>query len=305
MLVVLGSINADLVFRVARLPRPGETVLCPGWSFAHGGKGANQATAAARMGARVRFAGRVGADAWGPILRRGLEEAGVDTSLLSDSAKPSGTAVIAVEDSGENAILVASGANLEVEAEQLAGAGLGPGTTLLCQNEIPLAQTRAALARARAAGARTIWNLAPAAAVAADALEPVDVLIVNRGEAAALLGHEARPEEAARALAGPARTCVVTLGREGAIAIGPAGGWRVPALPVSPVDTTGAGDTFVGALAAGLDTGLAWPEALARASVAAAMACERLGAREGQPDAAAVTARLAALPPVRPISAAG
>ncbi|MCS6780561.1 MAG: ribokinase [Geminicoccaceae bacterium] len=305
MLVVLGSINADLLFRVARLPRPGETVLCPSWSFAHGGKGANQAAAAARMGARVRFAGRVGADAWGPILRQGLEEAGVDTSLLADSAKPSGTAVIAVEDSGENAILVASGANLEVDAEQLAGVAFGPGTTLLCQNEIPLAQTLAALARARAAGARTIWNLAPAVAVSADALDPVDVLIVNRGEAAALLGHEAEPEATARALAGPARTCVLTLGREGAIAVGPEGGWRVPALPVVPVDTTGAGDTFVGALAAGLDGGLAWPEALARASVAAAMACERLGAREGQPNAEAVAARLAALPPVRALEPAG
>jgi len=304
MLLVLGSINADLVLEVETLPGPGETVLCPGWRLAHGGKGANQAAAAAKLGARVRFFGRIGSDPWGPLLRRGLEEAGVEVDGLASSPRPTGTAVIAVDRAGENLILVASGANLDVSLDQLGGAELGPGTTLLCQNEIPLPVTLAALERARAAGARTILNLAPAAALPAGALDPVDLLLVNEHEAAALLGAACEPEAAAAALAGPQRTCVLTLGRAGALAIGPDGAWRVPALTVRPVDTTGAGDTFAGALAAFLDLGLSLPEALARASVAAGLACERLGAREGQPDRAAVEARLAELGPPVPITAA-
>ncbi len=301
MLVVLGSINADLVLEVARLPRPGETVLCPGWRLAHGGKGANQAAAAARLGARVRFVGRIGPDPWGPVLRQGLVEAGVEVDLLAASPRPSGTAVIAVDPAGENQILVASGANLDVSQDQLDGAGLGPGTTLLCQNEIPLGVTLEALARARAAGARTILNLAPAAALPARALDPVDLLIVNRHEAATLTGGMGDPRAAAAALAGPGRCCVLTLGSEGALAIGPGIALRVPALPVRPLDTTGAGDAFVGALAAALDLGRPLPEALARASVAAAMVCEHLGARKGQPSAAALEARLCELGPPVPL----
>lgn len=302
MLVVLGSINADLVLEVEGLPRPGETVLCPGWRLAHGGKGANQASAAVKLGARVRFLGRIGPDPWAPVLREGLAAAGVDVDGLAPSPRPSGTAVIAVDRSGENLILVASGANLDVSLDQLDGAGLGPGTTLLCQNEIPLPVTLGALARARAAGARTILNLAPASALPAGALDPVDLLVVNEHEAATLLGGPREPEAAAAALAGPVRTCVLTLGRAGALAVGPEGGWRVPALPIRPVDTTGAGDTFVGALAAFLDLGLALPDALARASVAAGLACERLGAREGQPERAAVEARLGELGPPVPFA---
>ncbi len=302
MLLVLGSINADLVFEVEALPRPGETVLCPGWRLAHGGKGANQAAAAARLGARVRFLGRVGPDPWAPLLRQGLVEAGVEVEGLRTSPRPSGTAMIAVDRRGENLILVASGANLDVSLDQLDGEPLGPATTLLCQNEIPLEVTLAALARAKAAGARTILNLAPAAVLPEGALEPVDLLVVNEHEATTLRGREASPEETVRALAGPRRTCVLTLGARGAIAVGPEGSWWVPALPVRPVDTTGAGDTFVGALAAGLDRGATLPEALAYASVAAALACERVGAREGQPTAEAVAARLPALGEPRPLA---
>lgn len=304
MLVVLGSINADLVLEVARLPRPGETALCPGWRLAHGGKGANQATAAARLGGRVRFVGRIGPDPWGPVLRQGLIEAGVEVDALAASERPSGTAVIAVEPSGENLILVASGANLDVSLDQLGPIGLGPGTTLLCQNEIPTAVTLAALARARVAGARTILNLAPAAALPEGALDPVDLLIVNQHEAATLIGRPCEPLEAATALAAPGRSCVLTLGAAGALAVGPEGGWRVPSLAVRPIDTTGAGDTFVGALAAGLDGGVPLPEALARASIAAGLACERLGARAGQPTLEQVLARRAELGPLLPLAAA-
>lgn len=220
MLVVLGSINADLVFRVKSLPRPGETVLCAGFAFHHGGKGANQAAAAARSGGKVRFVGRIGEDSWGALLRRGLEDAGVDTSLLETSPRSSGIAAIAVDESGENAIVVASGANLDVTAEQLDRAGLTSADTLLCQNEIPLAVTREALERARGAGARTILNCAPATSGANALLDLVDVLVVNHGEACALLERDLPPEPAARALASERRSCVLTLGRQGALAVG-------------------------------------------------------------------------------------
>lgn len=303
MLVVLGSINADLVFRVKSLPRPGETVLCAGFAFHHGGKGANQATAAARSGGKVRFVGRIGEDSWGALLRRGLEDAGVDTSLLETSPRSSGIAAIAVDESGENAIVVASGANLDVTAEQLDRAGLTSADTLLCQNEIPLAVTREALERARGAGARTILNCAPATSGVNALLDLVDVLVVNHGEACALLERDLPPEPAARALASERRSCVLTLGRQGALAVGPAGAWHVPALPVRAVDTTGAGDTFTGVLAASLDLGLPWVEALARASVAAGLACTREGARSGQPTGAEITAHRDQLPPVLSLAA--
>ncbi len=303
MLVVLGSINADLVFRVKSLPRPGETVLCAGFAFHHGGKGANQAAAAARSGGKVRFVGRIGEDSWGALLRRGLEDAGVDTSLLETSPRSSGIAAIAVDESGENAIVVASGANLDVTAEQLDRAGLTSADTLLCQNEIPLAVTREALERARGAGARTILNCAPATSGANALLDLVDVLVVNHGEACALLERDLPPEPAARALASERRSCVLTLGRQGALAVGPAGAWHVPALPVRAVDTTGAGDTFTGVLAASLDLGLPWVEALARASVAAGLACTREGARSGQPTGAEITAHRDQLPPVLSLAA--
>lgn len=303
MLVVLGSINADLVFRVKSLPRPGETVLCAGFAFHHGGKGANQAAAAARSGGKVRFVGRIGEDSWGALLRRGLEDAGVDTSLLETSPRSSGIAAIAVDESGENAIVVASGANLDVTAEQLDRAGLTSADTLLCQNEIPLAVTREALERARGAGARTILNCAPATSGVNALLDLVDVLVVNHGEACALLERDLPPEPAARALASERRSCVLTLGRQGALAVGPAGAWHVPALPVRAVDTTGAGDTFTGVLAASLDLGLPWVEALARASVAAGLACTREGARSGQPTGAEITAHRDQLPPVLSLAA--
>lgn len=298
MLVVFGSVNADLVYQIERIPRPGETVLCEGWSFAAGGKGANQAAAAAKAGGEVAFVGCVGGDAHGPTLRQGLEAVGVDCSRMRLSPRPSGTAVIAVERDGENAIIVASGANLDVSVDQLPQLNLGD--TLLCQNEIPTEATFAALRRARVAGARTILNLAPAASIPDHVLKDVDVLVVNEHEAQALVGNQGSPIESARSLAAShGLSCVVTLGVMGAIAIAAGAEWRVAALPVHVVDTTGAGDAFVGVLAAALaGGGTTWPVALARASVAAGLACEKLGAREGHPTAAAIDARLGELTPV-------
>jgi ribokinase len=299
MLLVLGSINADLLFKVATLPSPGETVLCPGYSFAPGGKGANQAAAAAKAGAEVRFVGHVGDDAYGPIVKGLLADAGVDTDHLAVSPRPTAIAVIGVDEEGENAIIVASGANLDTSAGQVPDGDLGPGMTVLCQNEIRLAESLAALRRGHAAGARTILNLAPAAAVPAGALGTLDVLIVNELEARAAAGTAAgAPETVARDLAERhGLVCVVTLGKAGALGIGRGEAWRIPVLPISPIDTTGAGDAFSGVLAAGLDTGLPLEDALRRASVAAALACEQVGAQSSQPTAAMIDARLPQLPP--------
>lgn len=301
MLLVLGSINADLLFQVEHLPRPGETVLCAGHEFAPGGKGANQAAAAARAGATVELLGQVGDDAWGPVMRRCLEEAGVGCGRVAVSKRPTGLAVIAIDDAGENAITVASGANLDTAAAQIAPGLLRPGVTLLCQNEIRPEETFAALRRGRSEGARTVLNLAPAGPVPEDVLDCLDVLVVNEHEAASLAGP-GTPVEAARGLARRHElACVVTLGAAGMLVVAGELGLRIPALSVRPVDTTGAGDTFVGVLAAGLDRGLGLEEALRRASVAGALSCEAVGAQTAQPHAAAIEARLGDLSPSIPL----
>lgn len=310
MILVFGSLNADLVFQVPALPRPGETVLAPGYALAAGGKGANQAAAAAKAGAAVRMVGHLGRDSFGEFVRQGLTQAGVDCAgvaiaAATTGAAATGIAVIGVEPGGENQIMVGSGANLATRADQVADAELGPGATLLCQNEVDPAATFALLERAARRGARTILNLAPAAPVPPAVLDALDVLVVNQIEAAMAAGSGPgpdAPQELARALATRhALTCVVTLGAAGAIACTPGGSWQIGALPVEPVDTTGAGDTFVGVLAAALDRGLELPAALHRASVAAGLACTRLGAQTSQPSAAEIAARLPDLTPATPL----
>ncbi len=301
MIVVLGSINADLFFAVDRLPGRGETVLTPTLAVRPGGKGANQAAAAARAGAEAAFLGCVGADAVADEVLAALAASGCEVSAVRRVAGPTGTAMVVVEAGGENLIVVASGANTAVTADLLAEARLGPGTTLVCQMEIPAAQTEAALRRARAAGARTVLNLAPARPIDPAALASVDALVVNRVEAEALQGGVGTPLDLARTLAARHRlTCVVTLGGDGAVAVEPDGtAWAIGALAVAVVDTVGAGDAFVGVLAATLDGGAALPDALRRASVAAALACTAEGAMPSLPDAAAILARLDALAPAR------
>ncbi len=303
MLVILGSVNADLLFKVQKLPAPGETVLCPGYTMAPGGKGSNQAAAAAKAGAVTRFVGHLGDDAYGPVVRNLLLDAGIDCSALATSTKPTAIAVIGVDEAGENAIIVASGANLDTDAGQVPDTLLGPDTTLLCQNEIRFAATAAILARGKAAGARTILNLAPAGPLTADVLRTLDVLVVNEIEARMAAGtSEGEPIELARRLAREhGLTCVVTLGAAGAVAVGPDGGWRVGSLSIEPVDTTGAGDAFVGVLAAALDAGKSMPDALHRASIAAGLACLAMGAQSSQPLAAEIDARLEELPPPAPL----
>jgi ribokinase len=304
VLLVLGSINVDLLFKLEALPCPGGTVLCPGYELAAGGKGANQATAAARSGAAVRMIGHVGDDGFGRFARDAMAAAGVDCASVATSDKATGIAAIGVDRAGENQIMVASGANRDTRAEQVEDAELTPGVTVLCQNEVRAAATFALLERARAQGARTILNLAPAGAVPPRVLGAVDVLVVNQVEAEMAIGGGACRDPAALARDLAARhglICVVTLGAAGALAIGPGFGHRLAALPVAPVDTTGAGDAFTGVLAAALDQGHPLPAALARASVAAGLACTRIGAQTSQPTAAEIAARLNELPAPVPL----
>lgn len=303
MIVVPGSVNADLLFKVEKLPQPGETVLCPGYVMAPGGKGSNQAAAAAKAGAEVRFVGHVGDDAYGPIVRGLLEAAAIDCALLAVSPRPTAIAVIGVDEAGENAIIVASGANLDTEAAQVPDDLLGPGVTVLCQNEIRPAETFAALRRARELGARAILNLAPAIGVPDATLAALDVLVVNELEAQVVAADpRGSPEDLASLLAGRhGLTCVVTLGSAGCLAVGPELAVRVPALAVRPVDTTGAGDAFVGALAAWLDGGAGTEEALRAASVAAGCACEGVGAQTAQATRARIIERLEELGPTGPL----
>jgi ribokinase len=297
MIIVPGSINADLLFPVRSLPAPGETVLCPSYTMAPGGKGSNQAAAAAKAGADVRFVGHVGDDAYGPIVRQLLNDAGVDVEGLVTSDKPTAIAVIGVDEKGENQIIVASGANLATHAGQVPQDLLVPGNTVLCQNEIRTEESFAALRMAHGKGVRTILNLAPASPIPADVLDGLDVLVVNELEVQTAVGGSGDPRDLATTLAERhGLTVVVTLGSQGAIAATDGAVFQVGAMKIDPVDTTGAGDAFTGILAAYLDQGHPMEVALHRAAVGAALSCERLGAQSAQPMQSEIEARAADLP---------
>jgi len=300
MILVFGSVNADLFLNVARLPARGETVLCPTYVFRPGGKGANQAAAAARAsrpGGHTRMIGRVGRDPYaGPVLEA-LRESGVDIELIEATDGVTGTAAVMVEESGENQIVVASGANTAVTADQVPDALLGPDTTVVLQMEVPVPEIETVIHRARAAGARIVLNLAPALAIDPAALESCDVLVLNEGEANTLAGAVGEAEAHARTLADRfSLDCVITLGAAGAVLASEAMLFRIGALQIEPVDTVGAGDAFVGALAASLDGGAAISYALRQASIAGGLACLQEGAQSGLPTLAeieSVTPRLA------------
>lgn len=290
MILVFGSINVDMIVPVPRWPVPGETVIGGDYEMQPGGKGANQALAARRAGAAVMMAGAVGHDGFAEVALDGLRRAGVNLSLVRVVDRPTGCASIMVDPAGENIIAVAPGANGSAAAAQVPDAVLDAATTSLLQMEVPAAENAALIRRARTRGARVVLNLAPAAPIDRDVLADIDLLVANEGEAA-LLGAD--PAQLARALR---RGIVVTRGAAGVMAVLADGGAiAVPALPVAPVDTTGAGDTFCGVLAAGLDQGCGLEQALRRASAAAALACLARGAQAGMPETAAIDAAVARL----------
>jgi ribokinase len=286
---VLGSLNMDISVAVPRLPEPGATVLGSAARFTPGGKGANQAVAAARLGASVRMAGCVGDDDFGRQLLAALKREKVDASgIRTVPGIPTGLAMISVDPAGENLITVAPGANHEVGAGEVDAAASSPRDVLVICAEIPVPAITSALARTR--GAQCVLNLAPApdeaAAIVADG---VDWLVVNETEAAAVLGRKVEgladaAEAAAGLLAAGARHAVVTAGAHGAALAGPQGPPRtIEAFHVEAVDTVGAGDTFVGALAVALAAGVPPAEAVRAAAAAGATAATRHGAQAGMP----------------------
>jgi ribokinase len=289
MIVVFGSVNADLFLNVARLPARGETVLCPTYIFRPGGKGANQAVAAAAAGGAVKMIGLVGRDSYAQPVLNALRAAGVDASLVEQSDGVTGTAAVMVEAGGENQIVVASGANMQVTADQIPDALLTKGTTLLLQMELPVEEIEAAIWRARQSGCRIILNLAPALPIAEAAIRYCDVLVLNQSEANSLAGVERDPGEQAAAFAQRyALDCIITLGGRGAVLATSDTLLRIGALDIEPVDTVGAGDAFVGVLATCLDSGAAISYALRQASVAAGLACLQEGAQSGLPTRAEI-----------------
>ncbi|HEX2555109.1 MAG TPA: PfkB family carbohydrate kinase [Microvirga sp.] len=304
MILVFGSLNMDLVFAVETLPRAGETILTEAYRTVAGGKGANQAVAAARAAGRpgtVAMAGCVGEDGFGEVLIQAVGGAGVDVAAVARSPRPTGCASIMVDRDGRNVITVASGANLDAAHALVPEDWLDSGTVVLLQNEVPPEENRALARRARARGAHVILNAAPARPLPApDWTGLLDLLIVNESELEAIGGPG---PDAAAALARALGTPVLaTLGAEGAVLTRPdGGGLRVGVLPgLGIVDTTAAGDGFLGALAAALHEGADMAAALRRASVAGGLACTRPGAQPSLAARAEIEARLGDLAPAEP-----
>jgi ribokinase len=287
MILVFGSINVDLIVPVPRLPAAGETVLGDDYALLPGGKGANQALAARRAGSEVMLAGAVGRDAFAGIALNLLRRDGVDLALVATVEQATGCAAITVSRAGENMIAVAPGANASARSERVPNELLDGRTILLVQMEVPFGETAALIRRARARGARCLLNFAPALPIDLGLLSEIDLLVANEHEAATI-GPD--PVQLAGRLR---RGLVVTRGAIGAMAYFADGNrLHVPVLPIDAVDTTGAGDTFVGVLAAALDAGSSLELALRRASAGAGLACLAHGAQSAMPALAEIDAAL-------------
>ncbi len=288
---VVGSTNVDLTFRTPRLPRPGETLTGRDFRLGSGGKGANQAVTAARLGARVAMVSRVGCDVFGESALRTLREEGVDTTfVVRDDVHPTGVAGIVVDDAAQNCILVVPGANAGLTPADVRAAApvIRAASVVLCQLEIPLESTLEALRLARAAGVLTVLNPAPAVSLPEELLRLADLCVPNETEAETLSGRSAAtPEdacEAAEILRGHgAAEVVVTLGERGAVLVGGAGVEHFPAVPVEAVDASGAGDAFIGSLAVSRARGRSPADAVRRAGVVAALSVTRAGTQASFP----------------------
>lgn len=299
---VAGSINMDVVATADRHPKVGETVAGKQVLYFPGGKGANQAVAASRLGARTTLIGRLGTDAFGAELRTFLTAQGIDPGSIKQTPKThTGTAIITVAAS-DNTIVVIPGSNALVSADDVADAPLAKGDVAVSQFEIPLPTIAAFFRRAQAAGATTLLNPAPAQKMSPELLALVDILVLNETELGFLAGMElSDSDEAAKIIAvarklqaRPDQTICVTLGKRGVLALAAGEALAVPGRVVKAVDTTGAGDCFVGALASQLADGVALPAALAFANVAASISVQRMGAGPSMPTAAEVAAVLGA-----------
>jgi ribokinase len=299
-IVVVGSSNTDMIIQLPRIPRPGETIIGGRFSMAAGGKGANQAVAAARAGGQVRFVARVGNDMFGRRALQGFEQDGIDVSrVLTDAQEPSGTALIFVEHSGENCIAVAPGANACLTREDVlkAAPALDSARILLMQLETSMESVAAAAELAAARGITVILNPAPAAPVPDELLSLVTIVTPNESEAQALTGIEIRGDDTLNAaadhlLAKGVQTVLVTLGARGAFVATANRRELIPTFKVQAVDTTAAGDVFNGALAVALSEGNELSAAVRFANAAAALSVTRLGAQPSIPARAAIDAFL-------------
>jgi ribokinase len=296
--LVVGSANVDIVVATERLPTPGETVTGGTLLINHGGKGANQAVAARRLGAEVRFVGCVGDDAFGAAIRERLAAQGLGVDGLETiTGGATGTAVIVVDAAGRNQIAVAPGANAQLTVDRVARYvdDVAWAHIVICQLETPLDTVMWTLRTARQYGAITVLNPAPARPLPPEVWPLVDYLTPNETEAASLSGlpTAAAARQAAHALlaCGP-RVVILTLGEQGALVCEPDRTLHVPAFPVTAVDTTAAGDAFNGALAVALSEGRPLNTAVRFANAAAALACMRRGAQDSLPSRAQVDALL-------------
>ena len=298
--VVLGSINMDLVVETERVPAPGETIKGGELRTAAGGKGANQAVAAARLGARVRMVGRVGGDGFGETLLAGLVSHGVNVaSVAVDESHASGVAIILLDADRENRIVVVSGANMECGRDEVEAAGraLEVAQAIMLQHEVPMNVNLEAAQRAYEAGVKVVWNPAPFEEIPNEAYSLIDVITPNRNEAAALTGVDvtdaSSADEAAQSLVERGvSAAVVTLGWLGAVYATRRESGYVVAPSVEPVDTVGAGDAFNGALAVTLAEGRPLLDAVRYGVMAGTAAVTKAGAQDGMPDRAAVEAML-------------
>lgn len=312
MIIVFGSLNMDIAIQVEKFPEPGETVLSNTYVHSPGGKGGNQALAAARSGIKTCLVGRVGNDDYGKILREELKSHGVMVSgvAYTDTA-PTGCAVVTRDKSGENHIIVMSGANKEAIHDQVPDEILLKGNVLLMQMELPVEETITLLERAHARGVTTILNLAPAISLPKRALGLLDYLIVNSIEARQIteklhLKTENNAVKLAQALAIEGQlTCIVTIGKGGSVAVTKdSKAWGVPIMQLDQslvVDITGAGDAYCGTFAACIHKGMELTEAMRRASVAGSLTCLKTGTQTAMPFSDDVEQALANMPPAEPI----
>ena len=294
--VVLGGINMDLVATAARMPAPGETLIGEAFLTYPGGKGANQAVAASRLGASVKMVGRVGRDTFGPVLLEGLRREGVDVSgVAEDTERLSGVAVILLDADRQNYIVAVYGANMACDGAQVRAVeqALEGADVLLLQLEVPLETSLAAAHRAREMGVRVIWDPAPAIALSAEAYAACDVLTPNQVEVEFLVGVRVTDAAAAAAdelLARGANAVIVKLGEKGAYFASRDERGLVPPFPVQVEDTVAAGDAFAGALAVALAQGSGMQEAVRYGCAAGALAVTRSGAQDAMPTRAEVDA---------------
>ena len=287
-ILVIGSLNADLVVRAPRFPAPGETISGEDLAIIPGGKGANQAVAVSRQGASVAMVGRVGNDAFGPMLTQNLQKNNVDTAHVRIDPAATGTAIIVVDVDGQNSIVLSPGANGKVTLSDVDAVSFQDAKMLLLQLEIPLETVVHTASLARQNGLRVILNPAPAQSVPDSLLADVGILVPNENELQLLTGMPVTDTDSAKSAAQillekGVKTVIVTLGSNGALLVTSKQVTHIPAFKVNVVDTTAAGDAFIGGLAVALLKGKSLEEAVRYGNASGALAATRFGAQPSLP----------------------